>query len=90
MTISGVCKFVRSLVRRPSADISDGHMRRAAFTRGSLNSKAAAAVQPPKDIPVKAQRFTSTRPAKRLSWPSVSFANESSKKSTSKGRSASI
>ena len=39
----------------------------AAFTRGSLSSKHAAVVQPPKDMPVRAVRFTLTRPAKRLS-----------------------
>ena len=39
----------------------------AAFTRGSPSSKHAAVVQPPKDMPVRAVRFTLTRPAKRLS-----------------------
>eukprot|EP00442_Polarella_glacialis_P056721 CAMPEP_0115098256 /NCGR_PEP_ID=MMETSP0227-20121206/31036_1 /TAXON_ID=89957 /ORGANISM="Polarella glacialis, Strain CCMP 1383" /LENGTH=146 /DNA_ID=CAMNT_0002492797 /DNA_START=297 /DNA_END=738 /DNA_ORIENTATION=- len=53
-------------------------------------SSTAAAVQPPKDMPVTATREVSTRPVKRLSAPWAILARASMRKTMSSGLSASM
>jgi len=68
LTYSSAC-LCKPRFRKKELDISrERHIIMAAFTLESPSSKHAAVVKPPKDMPVRAVRFTFTRPAKRLSW----------------------